>query len=176
MLNRSEEWWADLAEGIGGPGDSWDQGRVRVSPLSNWWSLLGEGIGGPDSIWDEGRVLRWLSERVFTGLPQSTADIDREATRLAALIAEEALHYRELLILLAHAGVFFHEEQWRERGLPHDLALRAGVRLFDVVISALQEDAMLALQDQIGAVEDPGPCSPSLGHRMVRAAESGARL
>jgi hypothetical protein len=122
---------------------------------------------------DYNRIILWLWQMMMDVMPQSAGDIDQCALRIAALLAEEKLRYRDLVTFLAHHAVLFHDDL-RSKGLPAETALSDAARLFDAVFAALQEDSMEELRDEVGEVRDP--LAGSLGYRMVRAAASGHRL
>jgi hypothetical protein len=133
--------------------------------MTDWWAVLGDGIAPRITRQDEeedAAIILWLWQMVTDLIPQSARDVAQCAPRIAALLAEERLRYRDLVVFVTHQAVQFHDDL-RDKGVPAETALTEAAHLFDAVFAALQVDSMEALQDQVGSVRDPLP--GSLGYR-----------
>jgi hypothetical protein len=97
--------------------------------------------------------LREIAERIRTLEPASLepADIEEAASRVAAVIAEYSLRFRNVVEAMRCGASAFHARlngiipKDRGLGLSDEEAISAAERLFDAIMAALEEDALRAI-------------------------------
>jgi hypothetical protein len=102
----------------------------------------------PDAALD--RIFR----RSAASMPRSPADIDQAGPRVAAIIAEEPLRYRDLIRAMTTMARMFQAKLVIDDGMPEAKARAEADRLFDAIMAALDEDASMALLDDTALFDD----------------------
>ena len=124
---------------------------------------------------DDEETLNRISDRIVRGRlqPDTPADIEEAARRIAAVIAEYPLRFRNVVDAVKCSASAFHA---RLNGIilgDHGLGLSdkeansAAERLFDAIMAALEEDALQAILDDEVFDERYLAKSGSLGHRVL---------
>jgi hypothetical protein len=105
--------------------------------------------------------------------PDTPADIEEAARRIAAVIAEYPLRFRNVVEAVKCGASAFHARlngiipEDRGLGLSDEEAISAAERLFDAIMAALEEDALQAILDDEVFDERYLAKSGSLGHRVL---------
>ena len=127
---------------------------------------------------DDEEALNRISDRIGRGhmRPETPADIEVAARRIAAVIAEHPLRYRNVIeavkayALVFHdmlTGTFLGDPDPGSVVMSDEEATAAAERFFDAVMSALDEDALDAILDDDAFDERYLAKSGSLGHRVL---------
>ena len=124
---------------------------------------------------DDEEALDRISDRIGRGrlLPDTPADIEEAARRIAAVIAEYPLRFRNVVEAVKCSASAFHARlsgifpEDRGLGLSDEEANSAAERLFDAIMAALEEDALQAILDDEVFDERYLAKSGSLGHRVL---------
>jgi hypothetical protein len=121
-----------------------------------------------DNAYPEHAVFEKIDSRIRSAecIPRSPADIVHCAPRFAAIIAEEALRYRDLVRYVAGIATGFRAYLCIDEGMGETKARSEAARLFDTIMAALEEDAFEAMQDD-EAFGSRRVRSGSLGHRVL---------
>ena len=127
---------------------------------------------------DDEETLNRISDRILRGhvRPEAPADIEESARRIAAIIAEHPLRYRNVIEAVKACACVFHDTL---TGTPlgdadpgsvvisDEEAMAAAERFFDAIMLALEEDALQAILDDEVFDERYLAKSGSLGHRVL---------
>ena len=123
---------------------------------------------------DDEEALNRISDRIGRGhlRPETPADIEESARRIAAVIAEHPLRYRNVIeAVKACACVFEATLTGTMPGsvavMSDEEAMAAAERFFDAIMAALEEDALQAILDDEVFDERYLAKSGSLGHRVL---------
>ena len=124
---------------------------------------------------DDEEALNRISDRIVRGRlqPDTPADIEEAARRIAAVIAEYPLRFRNMVEAVKCSASAFHARlsgifpEDRGLGLSGEEAISATERLFDAIMAALEEDALQAILDDEVFDERYLAKSGSLGHRVL---------
>jgi hypothetical protein len=106
-------------------------------------------------------------------MPATPAEIEEAARRIAAVIAEYPVRYRNLVETVKSCATAFYltltgiEPGDRGLGMSHTEAIAAAERLFDAIMSALEEDALRAISDDEVFDERYLAKAGTLGHRVL---------
>jgi hypothetical protein len=121
-------------------------------------------------------ALNDISNRIGRGhmLPETPADIEESARRIAAVIAEYPLRFRNVVDAIKCCATAFYAYARRTRGIPEHRGLglsdeeanSAAERLFDAILAALEDDALQAILDDEVFDERYLAKPGSLGHRV----------
>jgi hypothetical protein len=95
--------------------------------------------------YDDEEALDCISDRIGRGrfLPDTPADIDEASRRIAAVIAEYPLRFRNVVKAVTYSASAFHARlsgifpEDRGLGLSDEEANSAAERLFDAIMAAL---------------------------------------
>ena len=122
---------------------------------------------------DDEDALWKISGRIGEHMPETPADIKPAARRIAAVIAEYPLRFRNVVDAVKCSASAFHARlsgifpEDRGLGLSDEEANSAAERLFDAIMAALEEDALQAILDDEVFDERYLAKSGSLGHRVL---------
>ena len=116
-----------------------------------------------------------ICDRISRGRlqPDTPADIEEAARRIAAVIAEYPLRFRNMVEAVKRSASAFHARlsgifpEDRGLGLSDKEANAAAERLFDAIMAALEEDALQAVLDDEVFDERRLAKTGSLGHRVL---------
>ena len=123
---------------------------------------------------DDEEALNRISDRIGRGhmRPETPADIEESARRIAAVIAEHPLRYRNVIEAVKACACVF--ESTLTETMPGSVAvvsdeeaIAAAERFFDAIMAALEEDALQAILDDEVFDERYLAKSGSLGHRVL---------
>jgi hypothetical protein len=124
---------------------------------------------------DDEEALNRISDRIGRERlqPDTPADIEEAARRIAAVIAEYPLRFRNVVDAVKCSASAFHARlsgifpEDRDLGLSDEEANSAAERLFDAIMAALEDDALQAILDDEVFDERYLAKSGSLGHRVL---------
>jgi hypothetical protein len=126
---------------------------------------------------DDEEALNRISDRIGRGhmRPKTPADIEESARRIAAVIAEHPLRYRNVIEAVKACACVFEDTLTGEFAaldpgrvvMSDEEAMAAAERLFDAIMAALEEDALQAILDDEVFDERYLAKSGSLGHRVL---------
>jgi hypothetical protein len=126
---------------------------------------------------DDEEALNRISDRIGRGhmRPETPADIEEAARRIAAVIAEHPLRYRNVIEAVKACACVFEATLTGEFAaldpgrvvMSEEEAMAAAERFFDAIMSALDEDALQAITDDEVFDERYLAKSGSLGHRVL---------
>ena len=124
---------------------------------------------------DDEEASNRISDRIGRGRlqPDTPANIEEAARRIAAVIAEYPLRFRNMVEAVKRSASAFHARlsgifpEDRGLGLSDEEANSAAERLFDAIMAALEEDALQAIPDDEVFDERYLAKSGSLGHRVL---------
>ena len=119
-------------------------------------------------------ILWAIDDRIVEGcmMPATPAEIEEAARRIAAVIAEYPARYRNVVETMKSCATAFYFTLTgyagdRGLGMSHEEAIAAAERLFDAIMSALEEDALQAISDDVVFDERYLAKTGTLGHRVL---------
>ena len=124
---------------------------------------------------DDEEALNRISDRIGRGhmRPETPADIEESARRIAAVIAEHPLRYRNVIEAVKACACVFEAtltgaiRPGASAVMSDEEAMAAAERFFDAIMAALEEDALQAILDDEVFDERYLAKSGSLGHRVL---------
>ena len=127
---------------------------------------------------DDEEALNRISDRIGRGhmRPETPADIEESARRIAAVIAEHPLRYRNVIeavkacACVFHAtltGTFLGDPDPGSVVMSDEEAMAAAEHFFNAIMSALDEDALEAILDDDAFDARYLARTGSLGHRVL---------
>jgi hypothetical protein len=119
-------------------------------------------------------ALNDISDRINRGhmRPETPADIEESARRIAAVIAEHPLRYRNVIEAVKACACVFEAiltgtMPGRVAVMSDERAMAAAERFFDAIVSVLDQDALQAITDDEVFDERYLAKTGSLGHRVL---------
>lgn len=129
---------------------------------------------------DDEDALNDIFDRICRGrmYPKTPADIEESARRIAAVIAEYPLRYRNVIEAVKLSACVFQLtliEEFEEFAaldpgrvaMSAETTMAAAERFFDAIMFALDEDALQAISDYEALDERYVAKTGSLGHRVL---------
>jgi uncharacterized protein (DUF849 family) len=118
-------------------------------------------------------ALNDIADRINRGhmRPETPADIEESARRIAAVIAEHPLRYRNVIEAVKACACVFEAiltgtMPGRVAVMSEEEAMAAAERFFDAIVSTLNADALQAITDDEFFDERYLAKTGSLGHRV----------
>jgi hypothetical protein len=120
-------------------------------------------------------ILWEIDDRIGRGRmqPATPAEIEEAARRIAAAIAKCPVRYRNVVETVKSCATTFYATPTgimpgdRGLGMLHEEEIAAAERLFDAIMSSLEEDALRAIPDDEVFDEQYLAKTGTLGHRVL---------